>query len=70
MRRPLAAPLESAAGRRQFLRGRLTPDGAVETVSGPGSHLVAGLAAADLLIDVPADVTELPVGARVDTVEL
>jgi molybdopterin molybdotransferase len=67
---PLSAPLTSSPGRRQFLRGRRTADGGVETVAGPGSHLVAALAAADVLIDVPADVTALPVGATVDTVEL
>lgn len=66
---PLASPLMSTPGRRQFLRGRRTPDG-VETVAGPGSHLVAALAAADLLIDVPAEVAALPVGALVDTVDL
>jgi molybdopterin molybdotransferase len=68
--RTLGAPLESIPGRRQFLRARLRPDGSVETVSGPGSHLVAALAAADVLIDVPADVTALPAGAPVDTVDL
>jgi len=67
---PLAAPLTSTAGRRQFLRGRRTGDGGVETVAGPGSHLVAALAAADVLIDVPAEVTALPVGAPVATVDL
>jgi molybdopterin molybdotransferase len=68
--RPLAATLDSTAGRRQFLRARLTDDGGVETVAGPGSHLVAALAAADVLIDVPAEVTTLPAGAPVDTVDL
>jgi molybdopterin molybdotransferase len=67
---PLAAALTSTPGRRQFLRGRRTADGGVETVAGPGSHLVAALAAADVLIDVPAEVTTLPVGATVDTVDL
>ena len=67
---PLAAPLTSTPGRRQFLRGRRTGDGGVETVAGPGSHLVAALAAADVLIDVPAEVTTLPVGAAVATVDL
>jgi molybdopterin molybdotransferase len=67
---PLSAPLESVAGRRQFLRARLTADDRVETVAGPGSHLVAALAAADVLIDVPAEVTALPAGAPVDTVDL
>ena len=69
-RLPLATALVSTAGRRQFLRGRRTADGGVETVAGPGSHLVAALAAADVLIDVPAEVTALPTGAAVDTVDL
>lgn len=68
-RLPLAGPLTSTAGRRQFLRGRVTADG-VATVAGPGSHLVAALAAADVLIDVPAEVTALEAGATVDTVDL
>ncbi|MCR2762381.1 molybdopterin molybdotransferase MoeA [Microbacterium sp. zg.B48] len=68
--RVLAAPLQSVCGRRQFLRGRLTDDDRVATVAGPGSHLVAALAAADVLIDVPAEVTVLPAGATVDTVDL
>jgi molybdopterin molybdotransferase len=66
----LAAPVQSTAGRRQFLRARITGDGKVETVAGPGSHLVAALAAADVLIDVPADATSIPEGASVDTVDL
>ncbi|MGW4365311.1 molybdopterin molybdotransferase MoeA [Nocardia takedensis] len=65
----LTEPIRSPAGRRQFLRGRRTPAG-VESVSGPGSHLVAGMAAADLLIDVPAEATELPAGAPVRVREL
>lgn len=67
---PLAAALTSTPGRRQFLRGRRTPEGAVHTVAGPGSHLVAALAAADVLIDVPAEVSALPACAPVDTVDL
>ncbi|MGW9183676.1 molybdopterin molybdotransferase MoeA [Agromyces sp. NPDC055661] len=66
----LAAPLASVAGKRQFLRGRRTDDGRAEVVGGPGSHLVAALAASDLLIVVPEDVTSLDAGAVVDTVEL
>jgi molybdopterin molybdotransferase len=38
--------------RRQFQRGRQTPDGRVAPVGGPGSHLVAALATAELLIVV------------------
>ncbi|WP_378732943.1 gephyrin-like molybdotransferase Glp [Nocardia brasiliensis] len=67
----------SPQGKRQFLRGRLIrpksgelpalhryPE-AVEVVSGPGSHLIAGMAWADVLIDVPAEITSLPAGAAV-----
>lgn len=39
--------------RRQYQRGRRTTDGRVVTVAGPGSHLVAALATAELLIVVP-----------------
>lgn len=66
----LAEPLTSVPGRRQFLRGRRDGDGRALVVGGPGSHLVAALAASDLLIVVPEDVTELDAGAVVDTVVL
>lgn len=68
--RVLDAPLTSVEGRRQFLRGRALPDGRVSTLGGPSSHLVAALAAADVLLDIPEDVTELPAGASVETWEL
>ena len=68
--RILDAPLTSVAGRRQFLRGRALPDGRVATLGGPSSHLVAALAAADVLLDIPEDATELPAGATVETWEL
>ena len=66
----LAEPLTSVPGKRQFLRGRRTDDGRAVVVGGAGSHLVAALAASDLLIVVPEDVEGLDVGAEVDTVEL
>ena len=54
----LVEPLTSVRGRRQFLRGRRADDdGRVEVVGGPGSHLVAALAASELIIVVPEDVT-------------
>jgi molybdopterin molybdotransferase len=68
--RVLEEPVASVAGKRQFLRGRALPDGRVETLGGPSSHLVAALAAADVLLDIPDDVTELPAGATVETWEL
>ncbi len=66
----LAGSLASVPGKRQFLRGRLTEDGRAEVVGGPGSHLVATLAASELLIVVPEDVTSLDAGGEVDTVFL
>lgn len=68
--RPLASALRSTPGKRQFLRGRPLPDGRVELVGGPGSHLVAGLAAAELLIDIAAETIELNEGDPVETIEL
>jgi len=65
--RVLSGAVRSVPAKRQFLRGRLLPDGRVETVSGPGSHLVAGLAASDVLIDVPLDTIHLEEGSTVDT---
>lgn len=65
--RVLEAPLTSVPGRRQFLRGRVLPDGTVTAHGGPSSHLVAALAAADVLLDIPEDTTELPAGSTVET---
>ncbi|MET8774623.1 gephyrin-like molybdotransferase Glp [Nocardia sp. NPDC004654] len=66
---PLLEAVRSPAGRRQFLRGRLTENG-VEPFSGAGSHLIAGMAWADVLIDIPADTTELTAGTPVLVHEL
>jgi molybdopterin molybdotransferase len=65
----LDAAVASPAGRRQLLRGRwVGAAGArVAVVGGPGSHLVASMAAADVLIDVPAAATTLEEGAEVAT---
>ncbi|MCF4122437.1 molybdopterin molybdotransferase MoeA [Antribacter sp. KLBMP9083] len=54
---PTRAAGEHAAG--------VGPSAGVEIVGGPGSHLVASMAAADVLVDVPADVTDLAAGAEV-----
>ena len=66
---PLTEPVRSPQGRRQFLRGRVT-DAGVESVSGQGSHLVAAMAWADVLIDIAAETTELPAGATVRVLSL
>jgi molybdopterin molybdotransferase len=74
---PLATGLVSVPGKRQFLRGRyLAHDGdprepaLVEVASGPSSHLVAGMAHADVLLDIPAEIVELDAGDPVRVWEL
>jgi molybdopterin molybdotransferase len=68
--RVLDSTVRSIPGRRQFLRGRRTDGGGVTTVAGPSSHLVAALAASDVLIVIPENVTELAAGDSVETWEL
>ncbi|MDR7382251.1 gephyrin-like molybdotransferase Glp [Promicromonospora iranensis] len=67
----LDAAVTSPDGKRQLLRGSWVGDAAagarVAVVGGPGSHLVASMAAADVLIDVPAAATTLDEGAEVAT---
>jgi len=68
--RALATGVRSVAGKRQFLRGRAVGDSSVELVAGPSSHLVAGLAASDLLVVIPDEITELAAGDTAETWEL
>lgn len=68
-RLPLATALRSPAGRRQWLRGTVE-NGAVHVVAGPGSHLVAAMARATALIDVPADAESLAAGTEVAVIPL
>ncbi|MFI9559162.1 molybdotransferase-like divisome protein Glp [Nonomuraea endophytica] len=63
-------PLRSPAGRRSYLRGVLSDDGAVTPVRGQGSHQLAALASANALILVPEDVTDVPAGASVQVIRL
>ncbi len=63
----------SAPGKRQFVRGLVRRRGhaegvglAVAPVGGHGSHLVADLAHANCLVDVPADVVEVAPGDAVE----
>ncbi|HEY4224890.1 MAG TPA: gephyrin-like molybdotransferase Glp [Pseudolysinimonas sp.] len=65
--RMLDSAVRSIAGRRQFLRGRRTEGDGVALVGGPSSHLVAALAASNVLVVVPEDVTELAAGDPVET---
>lgn len=64
-RLPLAGPLRSPAGRRQFQRGRVV-DGVVHLVGGPPSHLLASLALSDCFVVLPEEVTDVPAGADVE----
>ncbi|MGX1807368.1 molybdopterin molybdotransferase MoeA [Nocardia sp. NPDC055321] len=66
---PLRDSVRSPAGKRQFLRGLRTGDG-VRLVAGPGSHLIATMAQADVLVEIPGDVTDVPAGTPVTTWEL
>lgn len=69
-------PLTSPDGKRQFLRGSHVPAtesgalGVVRPVGGAGSHLVAALAQANALIDVPEKTTRVTPGTEVTVVPL
>ncbi len=61
----LTAPLRAPAGKRAFVRARLSMREGVRVatpVGGAGSHLVVGLAAANALVVVPEEVTEMAAG--------
>ena len=66
---PLAVAVRSPAGRRQWLRG-VVLDGRAHPVGGPGSHLVAAMARAEVLIDVPAEAESLAAGDGVGVLPL
>lgn len=66
---PLLDPVRSPAGKRQFLRGKLA-DGGVRLVSGQGSHLVASMARADVLVNIPPQATEVAAGTIVEVLPL
>ncbi len=60
----------SPAGKRQFLRGVQKAAGEVAILGGPGSHLVATMARADVLVDVPAATTAWSAGDSFEVWEL
>jgi molybdopterin molybdotransferase len=67
----LAETLTSPAGKRQFRRGRYDPTTTAVTSHGPpGSHHLRSLAAANCLLDIPAEVTEIAAGAQVQIWDL
>jgi molybdopterin molybdotransferase len=61
----LTETLRSVPGKRQFLRGRRDDMGGVAPVAGPSSHLVAAMARADVLIDVPVEAETVDAGSPV-----
>nr|WP_216077223.1 gephyrin-like molybdotransferase Glp [Isoptericola sediminis] len=69
-RAPLAEAIDSPEQLHQVRRGRLDADGRVEMVGGPGSHLLAHLAMATLLVHVPPGVAHLDAGDDVDYWEI
>ncbi|MBK4346359.1 molybdopterin molybdotransferase MoeA [Lacisediminihabitans changchengi] len=68
--RVLDTDVRSVPGKRQLLRGRAVGEDGVTVVGGPSSHLVAGLAASDLLIDIPEATVQLRKGDTVETLAL
>jgi molybdopterin molybdotransferase len=73
VRARLTSALTSPAGRRQFVRVRLSvEDGeyVASPVGGPGSHLLASMAHANALAVVPEEITELPVGTPIPVMVL
>ncbi|MDP9848827.1 molybdopterin molybdotransferase [Streptosporangium lutulentum] len=64
------AALRSPQGKRSHLRGVLSADGTVAPVQRQGSHQFAALAAANALVVVPEEVTELPEGTTVEVIPL
>jgi molybdopterin molybdotransferase len=66
-----SGPLDSPAGKRQFLRGTYDASaGTVTPVGGSGSHMIAALAHADSLLVVPEDTTVVAPGTEVEVVLL
>ncbi len=56
--------ISSVAGKRQFLRGMLDGE-TVEIIGGASSHLVATMARANVLVDIPAEITHVEPGDTV-----
>jgi molybdopterin molybdotransferase len=60
----LTEPVRAAPRKRVFRRARFDPrTGEVTPHGGPGSHLLAAMAGANCLLEIPEDVEELPAGA-------
>lgn len=66
LRARLDQPLASPAHKHQVRRGSLQPDGTVKLEGGEGSHLMHALAGSNVLVHVPAGVTDLAAGDEVE----
>ena len=66
--------VDSPRGVRQYRRGVLHREAnggySVSLAGGPGSHLVASMAAANCLVVIDEDVTEVVAGSRVTVMPL
>lgn len=59
---PAAFAKSKKAGRREYLRARLTPDGAVEVFRSEGSGRISGLSWADGLVELPDGAVDIAPG--------
>jgi molybdopterin molybdotransferase len=66
----LTESLTSPPGKRQFRRGVFDPAGTAVSHGPPGSHHLGWLASANCLLDIPADLTEVPAGSQVQIWDL
>jgi molybdopterin molybdotransferase len=66
----LTETLSSPGGKRQFRRGVFDPVGTAVSHGPPGSHHLGWLASANCLLDIPADVTQVPAGSQVQIWDL
>ena len=67
----LTETLASPAGKRQFRRAVFDDAaGTVVTHGPPGSHHLGSLASANCLLDIPAEITEIPAGSAVQIWDL
>lgn len=62
---PAAFSKSKKPGRREYLRARLTPEGAAEVFASEGSGRISGLAWADGLVELPDDAVEVRPGTPV-----
>ncbi|MGB0902564.1 bifunctional molybdopterin-guanine dinucleotide biosynthesis adaptor protein MobB/molybdopterin molybdotransferase MoeA [Halocynthiibacter sp.] len=62
---PAAFSKKKKPGRREFQRGKIRPDGAVELFANEGSGRISGLTWADGIVDIAEDVTDITPGTTV-----